>query len=95
MLTSTFPNSRDCLRYDGFHARRQGDVKLINGAMPLHFLAPIDFTSIHEESERVWLLTTFLILLLARRNRVKNKLFKNQGAVAPERAKTIWIEALE
>jgi hypothetical protein len=63
--------------------------------MSLHFLAPIDFTGIDEESERVWLLATFLILLLASHNHIKNNLFKNQGAVAHDRAKTIWIEALE
>jgi hypothetical protein len=64
--------------------------------MPLHFLAPIvGLAGIHEECERVWLLTTFLILLLSSCNCIKNNLFKNQLAVAPNRAKTIWIEALE
>jgi hypothetical protein len=74
---------------------RQGKVELINGAMLLNFLVPIDIAGIHEESERVWLLTTFLILLLASCNRIKNNLFKNQGTVVSDRANTIWIEALE
>jgi hypothetical protein len=40
-------------------------------------------------------LPTFLILLLGSFNCVKNNLFKNPMAVAPDRAKIIWIEALE
>jgi hypothetical protein len=76
-------------------ARRQRGIQLENGAVPLHFLAPIGRTSIPEECERVWLLATFVILLLAHRNCVKNNLLKNEVAAAPDGAETIGIEALE
>jgi hypothetical protein len=95
LANSIVTDSRDCICCDVFHARREGEVELKNGGMPLHFLSPIGLAGIHKESERVWLLTTFLILLHASRNLVKNNLLKNQLAVASNRAKTIWIEALE
>jgi hypothetical protein len=78
-----------------FTQGRQGHVGLKNGAMPLHHLAPRGLAGIYEESERVWLLATFFILLLAGCNCVKNNLLKNQLTVAPNSAKIIWIEALE
>jgi hypothetical protein len=40
-------DSRDCLHINVVHARRQGDVELKNGAMPLNFLVPISLTERH------------------------------------------------
>jgi hypothetical protein len=63
--------------------------------VPLHFLAPIGVKCIHEESERVWLLATFLILLLGQWDHVKNNLLKNEVAAALDGAETNRMEALE